>query len=277
MKSIQALKICGAVATAFLVFLGAQVLFELLLIVLYIAFYSAVGIAPSAEAILAFALENAMLLSFIAGFATLSVYLTFPVVLKKSPLDFYNIKPVKLPSALILLVFGITASTVVGIVWEILPFPEWAWEIYNETVADMLAGEDLMTYLAVVLMAPLVEELLCRSICIGGLSRLIPKWAALLVSSLIFGVMHGNLIQGSYAFVCGILLGVIYLRYGSVTASILFHIGFNAASYLLALIPEDDLLLSLLAVFLSFALFPATLVYVWLDTKKQTYSKERLL
>ena len=269
MKSIQALKICGAVAAAFLVFLGAQVLFELLLIVLYIAFYSAVGIAPSAEAILAFALENAMLLSFVAGFATLSVYLVFPVVLKKSPLDFYNIKPVRLSSALMLLVFGIVASSVIGVVWELLPFPEWAWEIYNETVADMLAGDDLMTYLAVVLMAPLVEELLCRSICIGGLSRLIPKWAALLVSSLIFGVMHGNLIQGSYAFVCGILLGLIYLRYGSVTASILFHMGFNAASYLLALIPEDDLLLSLLAVFLSFALFPAAFIFVWLDTKSK--------
>lgn len=269
MKPIQALKICGTVAAAFLVFLLAQVFFEFFLIVLYVAFYGAVGILPSAEMILDFALKNTMTLSFVAGVATLSVYLVFPVCFGRSPLSFYDVKPIRLSSAAILLLFGIAASSVVGVVWELLPFPEWAWEIYNETVAEMLVGEDLMTYLAVVLMAPIVEELLCRSICIGGLSRLTPKWVALLISSLVFGVMHGNLIQGSYAFVCGLILGLIYLRYGSVTASILFHMGFNAASYLLSLIPEDDLLLSLLAVLLSFALFPAAFVFVWLDTKNE--------
>lgn len=274
MKAIQALKICGSVAAAFLTFLGAQVFFELLLILFCSLLYGTVGILPDTEMLLSFTMRNAMAISFLSGLATLTVYLTLPVLFRSSPLAVYDVKPVKLPSAFLLVLFGIAASTVVGVVWEILPFPEWAWEIYNETVADMLAGEDLMTYLAVVLMAPIVEELLCRAVCIGQFSRLIPKWVALLVSSLIFGVMHGNLIQGTYAFVCGLILGLIYLRYGSVTASILFHMGFNAASYLLSLIPEEDVFLSLLAIVLSFAVFAASSVYVFLDTRKQKPEKE---
>lgn len=269
MKAIQALKICGAVAAAFLAFLGAEVVFEFLLIAFYSILYGTIGIIPNAEMLLDLTMKNAMTLSFLSGLATLTLYLAFPVFFRRSPLDVYDVRPVKLPSAFILLLFGITASTVVGVVWEMLPFPDWAWEIYNETVADILMGEDLMTYLAVVLMAPIVEELLCRAILIGDLSRLIPKWVALLISSVIFGVMHGNLIQGTYAFACGLILGLIYLSYGSVTASILFHMGFNAASYLLSLIPEDDASLSFLTVVLSFTVFAAASVFVWLDTKNK--------
>ena len=273
MKAAKALKICGAVAAAFLVFLGAQVFFELVLLFLCSALYSSIGVVSDTDMLLGFVMRNVTTISFLAGLLTLTVYLVFPLLFKKSPLAVYSVKPVRASSLCLLAVFGIASSTVVGIVWSLLPFPEWAWEIYNETVADVLMSEDIMTYLAVVLMAPIVEELLCRAICIGQLSRLIPKWLALILSSLIFGVMHGNLIQGTYAFICGIMLGLIYLRYRSVTASILFHMGFNAASYLLSLIPEEAVLLSLLAVFLSFVIFVTSPILLWLDTKQPNFQR----
>ena len=60
-------------------------------------------------------------------------------------------------------------------------------------------------------MAPVVEELLFRGAIQGHLLR---KWKkplwAIVVSSLIFGIVHGNWVQAPFAFVVGLALGWIY-------------------------------------------------------------------
>ena len=58
--------------------------------------------------------------------------------------------------------------------------------------------------IAVVIMAPIVEELLFRGAIQGHLLR---KWkhpaGAIVLSSLIFGVVHGNWVQAPFAFGTG--------------------------------------------------------------------------
>ena len=57
--------------------------------------------------------------------------------------------------------------------------------------------------------------------------------AAAVVSSLMFGIYHGNLVQGIYAFLIGLLLCLVYERTGRLTAAVLFHGAGNLAVYLL--------------------------------------------
>lgn len=269
MKFKQALKGCGLVLGAFLAYLASQIILELILLATYYTFYAAVGVTPSYDDTMAFVMKLAMPLSFYAGLITLTVFAAAPLFLRRSPLEAYKITPVSWSNTALLLLFGISASVVVGLLWEVIPFPESAWEIYNETVASMLETEGSMTYLAVVLMAPLVEELLCRSVFIGQFSKFMPSWLALILSSAIFGVMHGNLIQGTYAFACGLLLGAIYLRFESVTASILFHMGFNASSYLLSAIPEEPAVFAIIIMVLFCVLFLLCAAALWQATAKK--------
>lgn len=92
--------------------------------------------------------------------------------------------------------------------------------------------------IAVVIMAPIVEELLFRGAIQGHLLR---KWkhpaGAIVLSSLIFGVVHGNWVQAPFAFVTGLALGWMYYRTGSLLPGILMHFVNNSAavaSFLLA-------------------------------------------
>ncbi|WP_416389574.1 CPBP family intramembrane glutamic endopeptidase [Paraclostridium bifermentans] len=48
-----------------------------------------------------------------------------------------------------------------------------------------------------------------------------------MLQSLIFGISHGNVLQGMYTFIGGILLSLIYLYCDSIVGSILLHIVFN--------------------------------------------------
>ena len=87
---------------------------------------------------------------------------------------------------------------------------------------------------SIVIMAPLMEELLVRGGMQGHLMR---KWKnplwAIVVSSLIFGLIHGNPMQIFFAFISGIALGWVYYRTGSLLPGMLMHFINNGTSVLL--------------------------------------------
>ena len=63
-----------------------------------------------------------------------------------------------------------------------------------------------------------------------GYMRVLP---ALLIQAALFGILHMNLLQGLYAGILGLLLGYVYIKYGSLLMAIVFHITLNTLSVLL--------------------------------------------
>lgn len=94
--------------------------------------------------------------------------------------------------------------------------------------------------IAIVIMAPIVEELLFRGAIEGYLLR---KWkhpaGAIVFSSLVFGVVHGNWVQAPFAFVIGLALGWMYYRTGSLLPGILMHFVNNSTAVLGFLITDN--------------------------------------
>ena len=94
--------------------------------------------------------------------------------------------------------------------------------------------------IAIVIMAPIVEELLFRGAIEGHLLR---KWkhpaGAIVFSSLVFGVVHGNWVQAPFAFVIGLALGWMYYRTGSLLPGILMHFVNNSTAVLGFLITDN--------------------------------------
>lgn len=78
--------------------------------------------------------------------------------------------------------------------------------------------------------APISEELLFRQVIFKRLKNIAPVWVAVTVSALLFGVYHGNLVQGIYAFIMGILLALVYEWTGSFAAPVIFHMVANHVS-----------------------------------------------
>ena len=80
--------------------------------------------------------------------------------------------------------------------------------------------------LVVGVLAPSFEELFYRKAIIDRLRRY-GDLPAVLISGVIFGLMHGNLSQIFYTTAVGILLSFIYVRTGSVLYTISIHSAFN--------------------------------------------------
>lgn len=97
-----------------------------------------------------------------------------------------------------------------------------------------------------VIFAPLVEELIFRKLLIDRCGRY-GEAASALLSGITFGLFHGNLTQGIYAFCLGYFLALIYSKSGKIRATIGIHMVINfMGSFIpmtiLKLIDIDELL-----------------------------------
>ena len=81
----------------------------------------------------------------------------------------------------------------------------------------------LLTAISTAVVPALMEEFGCRGIMFGIAEKNGGTTFALLVSSAIFGVIHGNFMQIPFAFLVGLVLGIIRIKTGSLWVAILIH------------------------------------------------------
>ena len=93
------------------------------------------------------------------------------------------------------------------------------------------AAATIFMYFYACLLGPVLEELLYRGVLLQGMRKYNERFA-LIVSSLIFGLMHQNYQQFVLGFLVGIILGAITLRSGSIVPAVIFHIIMNTTSTL---------------------------------------------
>ena len=83
------------------------------------------------------------------------------------------------------------------------------------------------------------EELAFRGFILSGLRRSGHKWAAIVISSALFGSVHSILQQSLAAFVLGIVIGYVALQTRSLLTAVLFHVTHNGLSLIISMkVPE---------------------------------------
>ncbi len=133
------------------------------------------------------------------------------------------------------LLIGLAAmGTVIGLnlLFELIGFTEKS-QAYQAVAEDQYSAYFLIGILCYGVIAPIAEELLFRGVLFAYMRRFLGVRAALLVSALIFGVYHGNPVQGVYAFLMGCLIAYSYEYFGTFAMPIAVHMVSNILSYCL--------------------------------------------
>lgn len=81
------------------------------------------------------------------------------------------------------------------------------------------------------IVAPLTEELVFRGLLYNRMKKHFSVLPAILLSAMIFGIYHGNSVQGLYGFLIGILIACTYEKFGSLLYPMLFHAVANVTVY----------------------------------------------
>jgi membrane protease YdiL (CAAX protease family) len=120
---------------------------------------------------------------------------------------------------------GFALYLVVSIVSQyVMPFIDWnqQQDIGYDTAA--LFGKDLIIILiAVVIIAPIAEEIIFRGWLYGKMRARIPAWLAMILVSVLFGVMHRQVNVGVNVFFLSMILCLMREMTGTIYAGILLH------------------------------------------------------
>lgn len=134
-------------------------------------------------------------------------------------------------SALLLAIMTICASLVMDPLNSIMPEP---WDWVRQSLETLINGPKAAAVISTVILAPLLEELLCRGIILRGLLKHTSAFMAIFWSALIFAVIHLNPFQALPAFLLGIFMGWTYYKTGSLKLTILMHFTNNLLSLLIS-------------------------------------------
>ena len=117
-------------------------------------------------------------------------------------------------------------------------FPFYNIDQVQETgFAQLSQGyEYLLAFLTLVVIAPVAEEILFRGYLLGKLRKYVPVWAAILVTSLLFGIVHFAWNVGVDVFALSIVLCLLRIGTGRLWPSILLHMLKNGLAFYLLFI-----------------------------------------
>lgn len=154
---------------------------------------------------------------------------------------------IKISSALMIVLFTFLIMPLVTVLNAISMF-------FTENAVVAMQEEILSVTFPVMLFmigvfGPFCEEFVFRGMVYGGYVKSGSRFWAILLSALLFGLMHMNFNQAIYAFVIGLMLSLLMEATGSLWASMLCHMIFNSeqvclmylSTKVLGLISEQEL------------------------------------
>jgi len=98
---------------------------------------------------------------------------------------------------------------------------------YEDTAEILYSAGFPVELIILGIIVPIAEELIFRGVVYGRMLRFMSVKGAVFWSSLFFGIWHGNVSQGIYAFLLGILMSYVLERYKTILAPVLFHMFAN--------------------------------------------------
>ena len=104
---------------------------------------------------------------------------------------------------------------------------------------DRMFMNPITAFISICIIAPIFEEIVYRGIILEQLSKRYGMATSIIISALIFGLVHWNFHQGVNTFFVGLILGFIYLKTKSLLLCIFWHFANNFLVFIVSMyVPE---------------------------------------
>lgn len=216
-------------------------------------------------------LRNTTTAILISILLSLPIYFIIVKIRRQNFSEVLRFNKTKLPNLGLSLVLGtsmnIFISYILVFLERVAPLESISRE-YDMMMEKVMDGNFIIIFVTIGIMAPIIEEIIFRGLVLSELKKAVPAYSAIIIQALIFGIYHLNLVQGVYAALLGIVLGIVTEKAGSLWAPILIHMSFNIVSTLISKvpinIPEGHFLSNPLHIFLlSIVLMVVSFVLIW--------------
>lgn len=161
------------------------------------------------------------------------ILILIPIIIKIIYKKEKIISKIKYSEAFFIFSLAISLNTIISLIVEYLPASSTKY--YNSLMGIVIQMGFIPMLILSGILAPIIEEFIFRYIMINSINKSIKHNGikkAVIISSLLFGLAHLNIIQSTYAFMLGIVLGYLYVKNNefNLLRCMLFHITVNVSS-----------------------------------------------
>ncbi len=169
--------------------------------------------------------NNATIISIFGNIIFLVLGILIYKIKKKKINEEISLNQIYLKDLLIPVIAIVTYSISFNLLINILPIP--ASLLGNTTELGIASQSNLAFYiLAILIIAPIVEEFAFRGIIMTKLRKEYSSIVAIMISAILFGLIHlmtGSILIVLFAIIGGIIFGLSYEKTGTLFAPIIVH------------------------------------------------------
>lgn len=135
----------------------------------------------------------------------------------------------KLKDIFLIIVVAVCLNIAFNNIISLTPLKDWS-ASYSDVETSIYSAALLWQVISAGIIAPILEEIVFRGILFRNYRASLGAWPAIILSAVIFGLMHYNLVQFVYAFLLGIFFAYLVEKTGELWTCILAHITANMFS-----------------------------------------------
>ena len=171
-----------------------------------------------------------------------------------------------------LLLAGVAIQIMVdGILNLVSPlFPDTFAAYYDLVSKAVGVNRAVPMIIATFVIAPIGEELFFRGVIMGYAKRYMPPAFAILFQGVLFGLYHGNIVQGIYACILGCLLGFVAYKADTLLASMILHFSINLSVLFIPSVWFED---TVRCSIITAGALVLTVLFIWLAMRKHKTKK----
>ena len=234
-------KAAGHVAFYFAVMIGVS--FAVSMAVSFMmAFLSGGNISPDSAT--EYIMKLTTPINIFAGGVLIACLALFFLLLKRNPAEEMGLTPTKWRYILYAAALGVAFQFIVTFTISLIPpVAQYYSKAFDEQYAAMLSAPLWLEITNVAIFTPFVEEILFRGMIYGSLRKGMPKVAAAIIASAVFGIFHGNIVSVIYAAALSLIMIAVYEKTGSLFVTVAMHAALNGSSFIMEYIPQSPVII----------------------------------
>lgn len=190
--------------------------------------------------------NNTVFLVIVSVLTELSFFLVFHLISRTQKVDFVEASGIKARSPwYIYLILAVVSVACVFLFYPIIDLWQQLLGLLGYSMDQTLpmpldsAGFVILAIVTLALVPAVCEEFLFRGLILNGL-RKYGMWFSVLISALLFSLMHMNLLQLPYTFILGVIFGLVVYYTRNIWLSVIMHFLNNATSILIMAFSQDS-------------------------------------
>ena len=183
-------------------------------------------------------IENRSLFTLVELVAAMAIMIFVPwrVLKYKTTRDELGLRGMPTWTDLLLAPIGFVVVTIASgalMALMVAMFPQVTWEQAQEVGYKNLyqLGDFILAFICLVVLAPVCEEIVFRGWLYGKLRFRMPALPAILITSVLFGIMHGQLNVGVTVFAMSLGMCVMRELTGTIWSGMLLHMIKNGIAF----------------------------------------------